>query len=423
MTETNTNDLFVGKKGRLSRNLIRGRSSSLRWTSSSYDEVKEQAAAERERQETEIRVTMASGALETVLQPIIDLHDGQTVGVEALSRFNTTPRRSPHLWFADAAAVGLGLELEMTSLRLALEELRRLPSEVYLSFNASAATIVSDQFKTALADVPGERFVVELTQDTKDPDYKALAKAVKRMRSTGIRLAVDDIGATATAGADNFRHILDLEPDIIKLDIGMTRGTDADNGKQALGSALLKFGMDFATFVAEGIETEEEFETMRSLGCRYGQGYYLGRPGKMRTQAPRHGGAGQLWIDQEESVTSDATAPSGTDASDKDDSSSTLGTTEAGAGGDATGDDGVQAAGDDGGDATGDGARQAGRDADRDAERDSAAAGVDDYAELLAVVAELQAQRKGSNTGRTDKLIIRTGVKAMAEAVVTPSDK
>ncbi len=416
MTETNTNDLFVGKKGRLSRSLIRGKSSSIRWTSSSYDEVKEQAAADRELRETEIRVTMANGAMETVLQPIIDLHDGQTVGVEALSRFNTTPRRSPHLWFADAAAVGLGLELEMTSLRLALEELRRLPAEVYLSFNASVETIISDQFKAALADVPGERFVVELTQDTKDPDYKALAKAVKRMRSTGIRLAVDDIGATATAGADNFRHILDLEPDIIKLDIGMTRRTDSDNGKQALGSALLKFGMDFATFVAEGIETEEEFETMRSLGCRYGQGYYLGRPGKMRTQAPRHGGAGQLWIDQEESVANVATA-SDSDSADKDDSSNSRDTV--GDGGGASDAGGVDQSDDKSGTTTGDG----GRDSSRDAERDSAAAGVDDYAELLAVVAEIQAQRKGTNHGRADSLIIRTGVKAMAEAVVSAPDK
>jgi hypothetical protein len=267
--------------------------------------------------------------------------------------------------------------------------------------------------------VPGERFVVELTQDTKDPDYKALAKAVKRMRSTGIRLAVDDIGATATAGADNFRHILDLEPDIIKLDIGMTRGAVADNGKQALGSALLKFGMDFATFVAEGIETEEEFETMRSLGCRYGQGYYLGRPGKMRIQAPRHGGAGQLWIDQEETVASDA-APSDTDSTDKDDSSNTRGAVETGT--DASGESEVGEAGDIKGDAAVDGGQDGGREVRRDAERGTAAAGVDDYAELLAVVAELQAQRKGTNSGRADSLIIRTGVKALAE-VVTSSDK
>ena len=72
--------------------------------------------------------------------------------------------------------------------------------------------------------------------------------------------------------------------------------------RRALASALLAFGRDAfnAGFIAEGIETEAEFETLRSLGCPFGQGFYLGRPGTLRAQPPRHAAAGQLWLDEED---------------------------------------------------------------------------------------------------------------------------
>ena len=87
--------------------------------------------------------------------------------------------------------------------------------------------------------------------------------------------AVDDAGA----GYASLRHILNLRPDIIKLDIALTRGVDTDPVRRALATALLKFRSDInAVVVAEGIETIGELETLRSLGLRYGQGYFLGYP-------------------------------------------------------------------------------------------------------------------------------------------------
>ena len=85
---------------------------------------------------------------------------------------------------------------------------------------------------------------------------------------------------TRGAGYSGLSHILDLKPDVIKLDINLTRGIDKDPARRALGRALLSFGLDAynATLVAEGIETKGEFETLRSLGCPNGQGFLLGRP-------------------------------------------------------------------------------------------------------------------------------------------------
>ena len=238
----------------------------------------------REHREKLIRVTIANRAHETVFQPIVDLNSGGAVGAEALARFAEPPIRPPDVWFAEAASLGLGVELEMAALRLALEQLRQLPPGLYLSLNASVETIMSEEFGASFADVPAERVVLELTEHTEIRDYVQFERTIEDLRSKGVRLAVDDAGA----GYSSFRHILNLHPDVIKLDIALTRGIDGDPARRALGSALMTFGLDAynASIVAEGIETEGEFKTLRALGCPFGQGYYLGRPGKLQAARP-----------------------------------------------------------------------------------------------------------------------------------------
>jgi EAL domain-containing protein (putative c-di-GMP-specific phosphodiesterase class I) len=231
------------------------------------------------RREKFVRITLADRSMQTVFQPIVDLRTGGTVGAEALARFTAPPFRAPDLWFAEAAELGLGTELEVSALRAALEQLSKLPSGLYLSINASPATIVSPEFRASMAEIPAERVVLELTEHTGVDDYHLFGEAISEMRSNGLRLAVDDAGA----GFSSFRHILNLRPDIIKLDIALTRGIDTDPARRALGSAMLAFGLDAynASIVAEGIETKSELSTLQGLGCHYGQGYYLGRPAQM----------------------------------------------------------------------------------------------------------------------------------------------
>jgi len=244
------------------------------------DSVLEQQDEETShRREKFVRITLADRSLQTVFQPIVDLRNGSTVGAEALARFTAPPFRAPDLWFAEAAELGLGTELEVTALRSALEQLVKLPAGLYLSINASPATIVSPEFRAAMAEIPAERVVLELTEHTGIDDYHLFGEAITEFRSNGLRLAVDDAGA----GFSSFRHILNLRPDIIKLDIALTRGIDTDPARRALGSAMLTFGLDAynASIVAEGVETQNELTTLQSLGCHYGQGYYLGRPAQL----------------------------------------------------------------------------------------------------------------------------------------------
>jgi EAL domain-containing protein (putative c-di-GMP-specific phosphodiesterase class I) len=150
-----------------------------------------------------------------------------------------------------------------------------MPADAYLSLNASHRTAMSPELVRTLEGHSTERIVVEITEHESVDDYEGLGAALGLLRTLGIRVAIDDAGA----GFASLRHILDIRPDMIKLDVGLTHGIDRDPGRRALAAALISFGeqMD-VEIVAEGIETLEEMEMLRGLGARYGQGYYLGRP-------------------------------------------------------------------------------------------------------------------------------------------------
>jgi EAL domain-containing protein (putative c-di-GMP-specific phosphodiesterase class I) len=275
-----SDDFFVGRKRRFARGGDRARGAHLLTPpkSASRHEL-DRAEQLHEEQSERIRLTIANRSLETHFQPIVDLRSGKAIGTEALSRFAQQPVRPPDAWFAEAAEIGLGVELELTALEMALGQLHYLPNGLYLSLNASVETMLSPDFRAILTSCPSERIVLELTEHTPVTDYAAFADSIGVLRSHGVRLAVDDAGS----GFSSFSHVLNLKPDIIKLDIALTRGIDKDPARQSLGRALLAFGLESyrTTIVAEGIETKAELETLRSLGCPGGQGYLLGRPGRL----------------------------------------------------------------------------------------------------------------------------------------------
>jgi EAL domain-containing protein (putative c-di-GMP-specific phosphodiesterase class I) len=100
-------------------------------------------------------------------------------------------------------------------------------------------------------------------------------RAVDGLRTRGVRLAVDDAGA----GYSGLQHILRLRPDLIKLDLSLTRNINQDLARRALAAALVNFSVATdSEVVAEGVETAEEMDALRDLGVQKAQGYYLGKP-------------------------------------------------------------------------------------------------------------------------------------------------
>ncbi|HVA59574.1 MAG TPA: EAL domain-containing protein [Mycobacteriales bacterium] len=248
------------------------------------DELREQAesrrraVAEHQERRRRIQSVLDRSAVHMVFQPIAHLRSGEVVGAEALARFPSEPPRAPDLWFAEAASVGLGVELELAAIRSAVTELDRLPPGTYLSVNASPAALLSGAIHPVLAGQPGDRLVLELTEHAPVDDYAAIIQAMGPLRERGIRLAIDDTGA----GFASLEHVLRLRPEIVKLDIALTRGIDTDPVRRALAAALLTFTAEIdATIVAEGVETATELDALRNLQVNYGQGFHLSRPGPL----------------------------------------------------------------------------------------------------------------------------------------------
>lgn len=221
---------------------------------------------------------LARGGPAMVVQPIVRLSSGGLAGVEALARFDQTPDRTPEIWFAEAAGVGLQRELELAAVRTALELLPQLPPTAYIAVNVSPEIALEPELHQVLASVDPLRVVLEITEHSPVADYDALTAALAGLRRQGLRVAVDDAGA----GFSSLRHVLGLAPDILKLDISLTRNIDADPRRHSLASALMAFARDLgAEVVAEGIETAGELTTLTELGVDLGQGYRLGRPGSV----------------------------------------------------------------------------------------------------------------------------------------------
>lgn len=204
-------------------------------------------------------------------QPIIDMRDGSVVGAEALSRFPLESMRDPAAWFTSAARVDMLVELESYTLRLALGLLPNMPEDQFLAINVSPRMV--------LAGLPDghdwSRVVLELTEHMPVEDYAVLNAALAPLRAQGARLAVDDTGA----GFASLRHILDLEPDIIKLDVAIIRDIDRDPRRAAMARMMTLFAQDQDVLViAEGVETTSERDALIELGGTLGQGYLFGRP-------------------------------------------------------------------------------------------------------------------------------------------------
>jgi EAL domain-containing protein (putative c-di-GMP-specific phosphodiesterase class I) len=223
----------------------------------------------------ELIALMDSGEPSIVYQPIYDLESRRMAGVEALSRFSSTPQVTPDVWFNEAAALGIGPRLEACAIRSALGALKSLPKDAYVAVNGSPAFVSSGMLPELLQGVDISRVVLELTEHASVTDYRELTDALAPLRALGLRIAIDDAGA----GYSSMRHILSIEPNLVKLDISLTRGIDQDRKRRALASALIAFARETdVAIIAEGVETPGELQTLQSLGVKRAQGYYLARP-------------------------------------------------------------------------------------------------------------------------------------------------
>ena len=221
---------------------------------------------------TRLQRLISTRAFYPVFQPVVELDGHDVVAYEALTRF--TDGTPPDVRFAEAAAYGLGLDLEAATVDSALRAATALPIAVPVSLNASPSLVLDRKRISSFIGIAATPIILELTEHARIEDYGALRQALASY-GPGMQLAVDDAGA----GYASLRHILELRPAFVKLDISIVRGIETDPVRQALVSGLVYFaGHTVSEMIAEGIETEAEAETLQRLGIRLGQGFLFGRP-------------------------------------------------------------------------------------------------------------------------------------------------
>ena len=219
-----------------------------------------------------LRAALSSRSFHPVFQPIVDLGTGEALGYEALTRFDSGQR--PDLCFADAWSVGLGPDLELATLEVAVAAGQGLPAGRWLDLNVSPRLLADPGRLAGVLRGAGRPLVLEITEHEVIDDYGALREAIRPL-GNDVRVAVDDAGA----GVANFGHIIELGPDFVKLDISLVRRVNANMGRQAMVVGMRHFSRTAGCrLIAEGVETEEEAATLRGLGVEFGQGYHFGRP-------------------------------------------------------------------------------------------------------------------------------------------------
>ncbi len=220
------------------------------------------------------RLLQGTDRLVMVCQPIYELESQRVVGVEALARFPDGPVQGPEPWFAEAHRVGLGIELELLAVSRALSHLPELPNSAYLAVNVGAEALL-DVRLGRLIEPNGDRVVVELTEHDPLSWRPEVTEALDALRSIGVRIATDDTGA----GFSGLTRLLEVQPEIIKLDRALTIGIETHSPRLALVAALTTYAAHTSTqLIAEGIETDAALDLLRSAGVVFGQGYALSRP-------------------------------------------------------------------------------------------------------------------------------------------------
>jgi len=214
--------------------------------------------------------------LTLVAQPIIDGSRAVVTGYETLARFQLGKVAPPDRVFAAAAAAGISDELEALVVHRALELSKTKPPNCFLTINIDPLNFLSPRLLAEL-DAFGSfaGVVFELTEQHSIDDLRAVRRQLDRLKSRGAMIALDDAGA----GYSGLKQILELQPQLLKIDRGLVTGVHQNEAKRALIQMLgdLAGRLD-AWLLAEGIEDEDECTALFQLGVPLYQGYFFGRP-------------------------------------------------------------------------------------------------------------------------------------------------
>lgn len=225
----------------------------------------------------------AGQLLQTVFQPIVDLHAGAVIGFEGLVRGpSDSALHAPTTLFRAAEECGCQVPLDLLCQKTSVGRYaeQRLPGRLFLNVNPESLLFPGfkpDRILRHLGELglsPSD-IVIEITECFRALDYALLRTAAHTYQELGFAIALDDLGE----GSSSLRLWSELRPDFVKIDKHFVQHLHQDPVKQQFVRSIQHIAENARTqVIAEGIETLAELASVRQLGIRYGQGYALGRP-------------------------------------------------------------------------------------------------------------------------------------------------
>jgi len=253
-----------------------------------YNAAHAQQHTEKLQAVTEVREAIQSSRLFAAYQPIVDLLTDETVGLEALVRVRTRDNElltasnvmpallDPHVSREIGEAMVSNISSEHARICADLPALR------YVSFNASEADLLSQNYvpnllsQLAEAGVDPASLTLEVTETmlmVNDDD--TARRVLSDLKAAGMQIALDDFGT----GYSSLTHLRDFPIDIVKIDRSFVRVISSDHQSRLIVQAMIAMAQSLEIkVIAEGIETEQQRDLLAYMGCRYGQGFLLGRP-------------------------------------------------------------------------------------------------------------------------------------------------
>ncbi|WP_046468094.1 putative bifunctional diguanylate cyclase/phosphodiesterase [Allosalinactinospora lopnorensis] len=235
--------------------------------------------------QTELRQALADREFVLEYQPVVDLASSRVTAVEALVRWQHGDELVPPSEFiGPAEESGLIAPLGEWILREACEKValwRASEWDIGLSVNLSVKQILSPRFVETVAGVlaesglPAEVLTMEVDEEVLLENPGEAVERLSELRQLGVRLAIDDFGM----GYASLAHLRELRVDAIKIDPSFVRDLGSDGTVTLLTHTIIRLGQDLGMqVIAEGIESPEQLEQLRSMGCGHGQGFLVARP-------------------------------------------------------------------------------------------------------------------------------------------------
>jgi diguanylate cyclase (GGDEF)-like protein/PAS domain S-box-containing protein len=250
-----------------------------------FDHSMRKRAVERLELEAGLRVALANEELRLHYQPAIELGSGRVVGVEALLRWEHPELGllAPDRFIPLAEQTGMIVPIGEWVIAEACRQLNEWGmEELTMAVNVSPRQLAShglvEAVTTALeqADLPPARLCLEITESAVISDPEASVAKLHRLKGLGVRLAVDDFGIGYSSLA-NLRELLPV--DALKIDRSFVNGLDMNSDDRAIVESVIRLARSLSLdAVAEGVETANQAELLRSLDCSHAQGFHYARP-------------------------------------------------------------------------------------------------------------------------------------------------